>query len=163
MPDANFTDWKLERGNDGIYDLAIDEENRDLASTAGLETAIGCSIFSDRRAYPDEVADPWKRRGWIGDTMSQLPGDRYGSGVWLYEQSRGTSQVLAMLTSEVRTSVNWLKEEKLVKSLEPQWTFDPAKRRYVLTVLARDFRGGVSRHAFELWQATRQGRVGTNQ
>lgn len=161
-PLGNFTDVVLKRDADGIYDLAIDETARDLATTSGLETAIMCSLFSDRRAAPDEVADPWKRRGWLGNLLATTPGDNYGSGLWLYEQRRGTSDVLVALNAEAQTSLHWMVEENLAQNIDASFTYDPAKRIFSLSVLATDLRGGVSRHAFELWKATARGQLATN-
>jgi phage gp46-like protein len=59
----------------GAADLALIDN--DLASDRGLETAVLLSLFTDRRAQPDDVppsGDPADRRGWCGlDPISRTP------------------------------------------------------------------------------------------
>lgn len=153
MTEARFTDIAIERNDDGIYDIVIDGD-RDLATVSGFETAIMCSLFSDRRAANDEVADPLKRRGWIGNLVSDTPGDNYGSGIWLYEQRRGTSEVIAAVSDEARQSLDWMVSGRMVRSIDAQASYDPAKRSMMLLMQAIDPLGGVSRKSFDLWRNT---------
>lgn len=162
MSDRNFTDISVFRDDEGIYDIDIDEEARDLKTNDGLETALFCSLFSDRRAAPDEVADPLRRRGWIGNLVSPFPGDNYGSGLWLYEQRRGTSDVLAGLKAEALSSLDWLIEANLIKSASADFVYDPKKRKFTLTVELTGSLNGISRHSWELWNNTARGQLATN-
>lgn len=162
MADARFTDVVLKRDADGIYDLALDGPTSDLATTQGYETALMCSLFSDRRAAADEVGDPFKRRGWIGNLVADTPGDNYGSGLWLYEQRRGTQEVCTALAQEARTSLSWMIDESLVSTVSPTFTYDPAKRRMVLNIVESAIQGGVLRRTFEIWDATARGLLATN-
>lgn len=161
MADAPFTDVVLAKGSDGIYDLVLDEANRDLGTTAGYDTALACSLFSDRRAAPDEVADPWKRRGWIGNLVPDVPGDNFGSGLWLYEQRRGTSDIIAAVAAEARTSLAWMQDANLVKGIDPVATYDARTRTMNLTVLMTSLLGSTSSHSFVLWTATGTGQLAT--
>ena len=145
---------RFERRSDGIYDISIEDEDRDLRTVTGYETAIMCSLFTDRRAAADEVADPWKRRGWIGNLVAETPGDNYGSGLWLFEQRRGTPDVIAGVSDEARKSLDWMIEGRLVLSIDAQASYDPAKRLMTLSMTATDLLGGVSRKSFELWRNT---------
>lgn len=149
-----FTDVLMEQGEDGIYDLVIDEASGDFATTGGLETAILCSLFSDRRAEADEVADPWKRRGWIGNLLADTPADNYGSGLWLYEQRRATEDVRAALRLEVIQSLQWLVAAGLAVAIDALIAYNPAKRRVVITVFVTDKLGGVSQHSHTIWSRT---------
>ncbi len=158
-----FTDIAVAQDAEGVYDLVIDSDARDFAVVQGLETALLCSLFTDRRADQGEVADPFKRRGWIGNLTPDRPGDNYGSGLWLYEQRRATEDVRALLRIEAISSLEWLKEEGLVKDVDVLLSYDPAKRRVVLRALTYEMLGGVSSKAFDLWGATGRGVVATNQ
>jgi phage gp46-like protein len=158
-----FTDVAVARDAEGVYDLVIDESARDIAVTSGLETPLFCSLFSDRRAAPDEVADPMRRRGWIGDLVADQPGQTYGSGLWLYEQRRASESVRSELRMEVLQSLEWLVDAGLAAGIDAQVAYDPRRRRVQIDVEVRDRLGGVSVKSFELWQATVQGRLGTNQ
>lgn len=159
---SRFTDVKVEKTPNGFYDLAIDTSNRDFATVSGIETPVLCSLFSDRRASVDEVADPWKRRGWIGNLVSDTPSDNYGSGLWLYEQRRATADVRTSLRMEVIQSLEWMREDGIVKYVDADINYDPAQRKVSIRVLAVDKVGGESTHSFELWSKTRVGVVGTN-
>jgi phage gp46-like protein len=162
MADEHFTDVAIQRDAEGVYDLVLDLENRDIATTGGFETALMCSLFSDRRAYADEVAEPFKRRGWIGNLVSSVPADNYGSGLWLYEQRRMSADVQASLRMEVIQSLDWMVDERLVVSVDAQLTFDPAKRTTTVSVQAVDKLGGVSVRSFEIWQRTGAGQIARN-
>lgn len=162
-PGTPFTDLALEaNAADGILDLALDAGQRDLAVIDGFETAIVTSLFSDRRAAADEVADPMRRRGWIGNLIADTPGDNYGSGLWLYEQSRGTREVCNAIEDEARQALAWMVEERLVKSVAVAVTYDPRRRRMSIAVVAVDALGGVTRRSYEIWSRTATGTLARN-
>lgn len=162
MANDSFTDVAVVRDAEGVYDLAIDATSRDLATTGGFETAVACSLFTDRRAFPDEVADPLHRRGWIGNLVAEIPADNYGSGIWLYEQRRMSSDVRASLRMEVVQSLEWMVEQRLIVSVNALLTFDAAKRQTTVKVEAVDKLGGVSVRSFEIWQRTGAGQIARN-
>lgn len=151
-----FTDLAFAADSEGIYDLVIDTPVRDMRLTAGLESAEFISLFSDRRARPDEVASPLERRGWIGDTLSDVPDDTHGSGIWLYEQRRLTADVVAGLRLEAEASLRWQVPE-IAKSISAQIVSDPAKRSATLVITQTFASGGRSSRSWALADATRQG------
>lgn len=153
---SRYTDLAYAQDDEGIFDLILDGTG-DFETTDGLETAITCSLFSDARAYADDVADPMKRRGWIGDLVSDVPGDRHGSWLWLYEQARGTQEVILGVRNAARQSLEWMIEEKLVTSVDVQAVFTPDQRALRLTIVTESPRGGTSVRAYELALATRNG------
>lgn len=152
---TRYVDLAVAQDDEGIFDLIID--GTDLETTDGLETAIIVSEFSDRRAYPEEVADPMKRRGWIGDLVSDVPGDRHGSGLWLYEQSRGTRSSSNGVRTEAQRALDWMIEERLIVASAARIANDPAKRTFTLVIETEMPGGGTSIRAFELAKATRDG------
>lgn len=151
----NFIDLEFERDAEGFYDLAI--ENGDFKLTQGFETALLVSLFSDRRAYGDEVPDPLKRRGWIGDLVSGISGDKIGSGIWFYEQSRLTIDVENGVRSEANMSLQWAVNENLLTFVEADTKQSPDKRRLTLNITLTALNGGVTTKAFEMADATRTG------
>ena len=58
---TRYVDLAYAQDDEGVFDLVIDEDMADFDTTDGLESAIVVSLFSDRRAYRDEVGDPMKR------------------------------------------------------------------------------------------------------
>lgn len=159
MPLETFTDLAVARDAEGIYDLGVDPDvgDADAALTQGLASAIFVSLFSDRRARSDEVASPMLRRGWIGNLVSDVPGDNFGSGLWLYEQSRLTQEVAAAVAGEARNALQWMVDDELCSSLSVTVTKDQAARSIMLNVTINLNQGGVSQHAFVLASATEAG------
>jgi phage gp46-like protein len=154
---ARFADIGYVHDAEGVYDFAIDPETGDLMLTEGLESALFVSLFSDRRARADEVADPMKRRGWMGDLVAEQPGDVHGSGLWLYEQRRLTGEVAAGVRLEAENALDWLVREGLLRNASAEVVADPAKRRLTLAIDLAEPGGGTSSRAYQLADATRQG------
>lgn len=152
-----FTDLAVAADDEGIYDIQIDVAARDLNLTRGLESASFVSLFSDRRARPDEVANPMKRRGWIGDLVSAVPDDRHGSGVWLYEQSRLTGDVVASLRLEAEASHAWMVGEGLAKTVYASIKPDSAQRNASIIITVTAPSGNVTSRSYVLVAATQTG------
>lgn len=162
-----YTDLKVVQDPvDGIFDLVIDPDTKDFEVVDGLESSIIASLFSDRRAAPDEVADPIRRRGWIGNLVAEVPGDNFGSGLWLYEQKRLTQDVVTGLRVEAEQSLDWMIDEGLVREVTAKIVAAPEKRAVYLFVEETSPHGGVTRRAFRLIEATQRGviaQIGTFQ
>lgn len=87
-----------------------------LAVDRGLETAIAVSLFTDRRADPDDVLpDPaGTRRGWWGDvvppTVDGTPaeGDLIGSRLWLLSREKIVPETIARARTYAREALQWL-------------------------------------------------------
>ncbi len=158
----NFTDLAFAADDEGIYDLVIDANARDFKLTAGLESASFVSLFSDRRARADEVADPMKRRGWIGNLLSDVPNDNFGSGLWLYEQRRLTDDVIAGVRSEAEQSHAWMVDEGLAKYVIASITSNAWARSVEIVITIAEPEGNITKHAFPLIQATKTGLLATS-
>ena len=152
-----FSDMRVARGADGLYDIDLDTGTADAALDDGLYEAVFVSLFTDRRAAADEVGDPMQRRGWIGDLVSDVPGDRIGSGLWLYAQSRLTDDVQASIDGEARAALEWMVADGLVTSVSAASQPIPERRELVLIVTLTLNEGGTTQHAFVLANATRTG------
>lgn len=152
-----FTDLAMVEGPDGIFDIGLDEGSRDAATTDGLESAILESLFSDQRAPADLVPDPMKRRGWICDLVSDIPGDKNGSLLWLYSQSRLDGETAAGVAADARNALQWLIDDGLCNSVAVAITRVDATRTLFLLVTLGLIQGGVSQHAFAIANATRNG------
>lgn len=159
---TKFTDLDYARGDDGIYDLVVDPETGDLATINGIDSALMVSFFSDRRAREDEVADPMKRRGWIGDTVAERPGDTHGSGLWLFEQHRLVREVAAGLRVEAEAALDWMIEDQLIRTVQVEIIVDPAKRTSHLVARCAIPGGGESVKAFVLADATIRRQIARN-
>lgn len=151
---TTFTDLAYDQDAEGHYDLVIDEEAGDFAVTQGLDSAMFVSLFSDRRAREDEVADPLRRRGWIGDLVSEIPGDVHGSGLWFFEQARLDDETRIGLRDESEAALDWMVIERLARTVEVTATSIPDRRRGEIAIRLGHPDGTEDVKAFSLADAT---------
>ena len=93
----------------------------DLASDAGIETAVIISLFTDRRAEPDDVppsGDPTDRRGWWADEFMEHEGDKIGSRLWLLDRSKADNQVVLRAKAYVLEALDWMIEDHVVTKID---------------------------------------------
>lgn len=98
-PQNGTFDWQLENGQ--------------LVMDAGPQTAVTLSLFTDRRAgnadvLPDGGDD---RRGWWGDAFPEVPGDVYGSLLWLYTRAKDVPETLESVREAAHLACAWLTED----------------------------------------------------
>lgn len=111
--DALFA-WNPELG---VADFIL--QNGDIATDAGLETAVIISLFSDRRAPDADVFatpqdDP---RGWWGDTVPNMEGDYIGSRLWLLGREKNDLTVSARAEEWAREALQWMIEDRVVSGV----------------------------------------------
>jgi phage gp46-like protein len=99
-------------------DLAV--VNNDLLADDGLETAVILSLFTDRRAGDDDVMPfgQTDRRGWFGDAVPVVQGDRIGSRLWMLNREKQTAEVLAKAKEYAVEALAWLVEDKVASAVE---------------------------------------------
>lgn len=113
--------WDAAQGG---ADLVLIDQ--DLASDAGLETAMGLSLFTDRRAQPDDVApsgDPADRRGWWADQFADVEGDLFGSRLWLLDRSKATQETLIRAREYALEALRWLVDDEVAASIDVATSF----------------------------------------
>ncbi len=132
----------------GLYDFSLDADG-DIETADFFDTSILYSLFGERRASADEVVDPQRRRGWIGN------GEDFenGSKIWLLRQERLTRDVLNRLEDEAEKALQWLVDDGFAVSLgDITATFSGG--RVFLDVTIFRSRDKVVRRHFELWELT---------
>jgi len=149
MPDIKLVE--IDEGGTPAYDIAI--ENGDMVPDTGLETAILTSILSDQRADESQVPQPEFRRGWIGDLVTPFPGVKYGSLIWLTEQSRLTQSVLNSIKDFAQKSLQWMIDTGLANAVEATATRQ-GSNTVLLTIRVVSPGGGITEKAFTLWSNT---------
>lgn len=104
----------------------------DLMMSGGLlqedgtaETAIIISLFSDRRAEPDDELPVGHddRRGWWGDAMplanaDAAEGDRIGSRLWLLKREKQTQETLNRARGYIEEALAWTIADGVFASLD---------------------------------------------
>lgn len=99
----------------GEVDLVL--VNGRLAFEQTLETAVIVSLLTDRRALPDDrLPDapraasilPPDRRGWCGDALAEVPGDRIGSRLWLLKREKQTEETRCRAIDYAHEALQWM-------------------------------------------------------
>lgn len=102
---------------DGLAaDVTLD--GPDLKGGDDLLTAVTISIFTDRRAEPDDVTEGENRGGWWGDTFPEVEGDKIGSRLWLLAREKQTDQTLTRAREYVLESLQWMLDDGVASSVE---------------------------------------------
>lgn len=154
-----FVDLAVEIDHEGVFDLVVDDESGDFALSDDLIPSVVVSLFTDRRAAADEVADPLKRRGWLGTTILTNGRDNWGSGIWLYEQSRLTDDRAEGARVEAEQALGWMVEENLARHVQVRAKMVPAQRRLELEATITTREGEVVRETFDVIRNTRANTV----
>ena len=102
-------DWAIQRG--------------DLAPDDGLETAVILSLFTDRRARPDDpLPDGSDRRGWWADAYPRASAragqDPIGSRLWLLEREKDTREVVNRARDYAEEALQWLVDDGIAERIE---------------------------------------------
>ena len=113
-------------------DLAL--VNGQLATDDTLKTAVIISLFTWRRAKPDDVLPDERstdRKGWWGDWYSDdaiaafkangvlpIPVDRIGSRLWLLGREKQLSSVLIRMQEYLEEALEWMLEDGVAKSVD---------------------------------------------
>lgn len=92
----------------------------DLATEAGLRTAVIVSLFTDRRARPDDrlPQEGGDRRGWWGDVAVGEADDEIGSRLWLLSREKQTLQVVARAREYAQEALGWMLRDRVAAAVE---------------------------------------------
>lgn len=100
----------------GLYDLNI--VNGELELVNNFDTSLQMSVFCERRADGSEVLPPQNRRGWWGNTISNILGFEIGSKIWIYYQSRLDQTVLNRIVNAAQEATQWFVDEGYLDKVE---------------------------------------------
>lgn len=89
-----------------------------FADDDGLGTCVLISLFTDRRATADDGLPAAERRGWVGDVLADIEGDRIGSRLWLLKREKQTEDVRQRAEEYAAEAVQWMLDDELVTSIE---------------------------------------------
>lgn len=117
--------------NPGELSLGQFDIRRDglvLVQDDTLETAVIISLFTDRRARPDDELPGLEdsRRGWWGDALSETQGDEIGSWLWLLYREKNTNETLNRAREYCMDALAWLLEDRIADRVQVStWYMDP--------------------------------------
>ncbi len=118
MADIRLIHTPTMPGEVGLFDVGVylgDFDSRDE-----LGTALHISLFTDRRANPDDPlpVDGESRRGFWGDQYSEFPNDLIGSRLWLLSREKQTNETLARAKEYVNEAVAWLLQDGVASQVD---------------------------------------------
>jgi len=108
-------DLALLRDASGFYDLGI--SGSDFTDVDGLQTAVDVSLLTDARADASDVPDPFNRRGYIGDILTSSEGRSLGATLWIYSQSRLTTEDLNSIRIDAQNALLWIIQDGVARSV----------------------------------------------
>lgn len=98
------------------YDIFI--VNEDIETGDDIETAIIISLFTWRRANPDDKLDPGQSRfGWFGDKIGGNDKFPLGSRLYLLARKTITPQTMREAEEFASEALKWMVEDKVVSSI----------------------------------------------
>jgi phage gp46-like protein len=145
-------DVKLQKNDDGIYDIPLNSDGTDLDTIDGLETAITVSLFTFARANPGNVLDAFKRRGWVGNLLSLSEGYELGSELWVLEQARIDTGTMNKIKNFVQRALNWMITDGIADRIEVS-AFQLGERGARVDIILRKNATEVGRYS-TVWNNT---------
>lgn len=79
-----------------------------LNSPEPLVRAVTISLFTWRRANPDDDLPNDQRMGWWGDSFPSVPNDRIGSRLWLLSRAKLLPETVARAREYAEEALQWL-------------------------------------------------------
>lgn len=130
------------------FDLAI--EGGDLVTDSTLETAVLLSLYTDRRALPEDVlpADGIDRRGWWCDAYSER---LQGSRLWLLSREKDLATVLRRAELYAKEALTWVLEDGIAETLEVEAVHLRAGVLQLIVVINRKSGGQLAGHYEYVW------------
>jgi len=106
--------------NDQALTVVIDGQTIPLGldATDPLVRAVVISLFTWRRANPDDDLPADLRMGWWGDSFPAVPGDRIGSRLWLLSRAKLLPETLARAKEYAEEALRWLVEDGVAARVE---------------------------------------------
>lgn len=103
----------------------IAQVGADLEADPGIRTAVVISLFTDARAADDDElpAGQEDRRGWWGDLLAGVDGDRIGSRRWLYVREKQTAETAEKIREADQAALQWLIDDGIAAAVtvETEW------------------------------------------
>jgi phage gp46-like protein len=131
--------------------------NGDFDREEGFETAVNISLFTNRRAdIYDNIDDFNDKRGWWGDTLSDVQEDKIGSKLWLIERMKTTDEVLELTQQYALEALEWMVDDEVCQTIEVDVTREGTPGNDILNMEVRIFKFDESLEVFkfnDLWES----------
>ena len=93
----------------------------DLERDDGLETAVIISLFTDRRASPEQIPVELPQddqRGYWGDVRPAVEGDETGSLLWLLAREKQLPATLARAQQYAAEALRWMVDDLIATGVD---------------------------------------------
>ena len=93
----------------------------DLERDDGLETAVIISLFTDRRASPEQIPVELPQddqRGYWGDVRPAVEGDETGSLLWLLAREKQLPSTLARAQQYAAEALRWMIDDVIATRVD---------------------------------------------
>ena len=88
-----------------------------MTREALLRRSVTISLFTWRRAGPDDPVDDSDRQGWWGDCVPSVAGDQTGSRLWLLARRTLVAQTLQDAQAYAEEALAWLLDDQIVTAV----------------------------------------------
>ncbi|WP_448144617.1 phage GP46 family protein [Pseudomonas silesiensis] len=82
-----------------------------------LRRSVTISLFTWRRAGPDDPVDDSDRKGWWGDCVPSVAGDRIGSRLWLLSRRTLVADTFKDAQAYAEEALAWLLDDQIVTAV----------------------------------------------
>lgn len=113
-----------------------------------LRRSVTISLFTWRRAGPDDPLDDDDRKGWWADCVPTVAGDQIGSRLWLLQRRTITQDTLRDAKEYAEEALRWMTDDGLVSAVTVTATRQDTGRMN-LVVLLTELNGETVQLAFE--------------
>jgi phage gp46-like protein len=83
-----------------------------------LVRAVVISLFTWKRAQPDDDLPAGERMGWWGDSFPTQPNDRIGSRLWLLSRAKLLPDTVARAKEYAQEALQWLVDDGVASRIE---------------------------------------------
>ena len=141
----------IVRQDKGYFDFEWSEDG-DIPIDQALDTTILMAIYEETRANSSEIPVDNLRRGWIGNEST--PGFEQGSKMWMFEQERITTSMLAELGTVINNGLKQLIDDNIAISTSANASLKNGVIN--IEVIHERPNGKIERKLFTLWDNTGQ-------
>ncbi|MGX9966062.1 phage GP46 family protein [Roseomonas sp. F4] len=117
----------ITAGPDGLQAVDWSVLGGDLATEAGLRSAVIVSLFTDRTAAADDVLPDGTddRRGWWGDLpIEGQAEDPIGSRLWLLAREKASEATRQQAEASAEEALAWMVTSQAAAAVEASASYD---------------------------------------
>lgn len=99
-------------------ELAVNSNKLGANLVDSIGRAVVISLFTWRRADPNDELDNEQRFGWWADQFSTKVHDRIGSKLWQLQRKKITDELILTAKEYIEQALKWMIEDGICKAVE---------------------------------------------